>query len=112
MGLHMVAIAKLHVQLTSHSLSPVVCGLACPLALKLLMGFRLFREAYTEALYASRLFLFRLGQIAFGRRPLATNGHRLERAIRLISQTINNSAPLHDQQLPPDTILALSMLSL
>ncbi|KAI4315262.1 hypothetical protein L6164_028092 [Bauhinia variegata] len=101
MGLHMVAIAKLHLLLSGHGLSPVVGGLALPLTLKFLQAFRFFREA----LRASRQFFFRLGQIAFGR---TTNSHRLERVIRLIYQTINHNLT---PQPPPDVILAFSMLA-
>nr|KYP55354.1 hypothetical protein KK1_001566 [Cajanus cajan] len=80
MGLHMVALAKLH-------LRPAAIGLACPLLLKLLMGFRIFRD---DALHQSRLFLFQLGQIAF-----SSEAHlaRMERALRLIWRTLTPAAP-------------------
>ncbi|MED6210292.1 hypothetical protein PIB30_062776 [Stylosanthes scabra] len=76
MGLHMVALAKFH------GLRPamVTTGMVCSV-LKLLMGFRIWRD---EAVHQSRLFLFRLGHIAFNRdTPLSTTA-RLERALRLI----------------------------
>ncbi|CAL0313739.1 unnamed protein product [Lupinus luteus] len=83
MGVHMmVAIAKLHLQLSDHTLRPIVAGLAYPVMLKLFMSsFRLFRD---EALYQSRLFLFRISHIFFNREVPLSIGARLERGVRLL----------------------------
>lgn len=100
----MVAAAKFHLSLA---------GIVGPVTLKLCMGLmRMFRE---EALYATRLFFFRLGQIAFNREtPLANGGGtRLERALRLIGQTVsttNNSTATTPSE--DDTLNTLSMLAL
>ncbi|OIW10369.1 hypothetical protein TanjilG_28120 [Lupinus angustifolius] len=84
MGVHMVvmAIAKLHWQLSSHTLSATAATFAYSVLLKLLMSsFKLFRN---EALYRSNLFLFRISQIVFNRELTLSTRARLERAIRLI----------------------------
>ncbi|CAK8562739.1 unnamed protein product [Lathyrus sativus] len=78
MVLHMATLLKLHLQLTrpiAGSSSSIL------LILKLLAGFRFFRD---EALYQSRLFLFRFGQIAFNTEHQVSNVARMERALRLI----------------------------
>lgn len=111
MGLQMVALFHI---VTHHSLGPaVLAGFACPLALKLLLGFRMFREACFEALYASRLFLFRLGHIAFDNESIA-NDARFERAFRLICHTITNPRRSGVSEIPMEmeTVHALSMLAL
>ncbi|CAI8589148.1 unnamed protein product [Vicia faba] len=110
MGLHMVAMAKFHhLQLaaTSNGLSPavVVAGIVCPLSLKLFMSLRIFRE---EVIYKARLFLFRLGRIAFNNEILFANGTRFERFLRLISQTIvPTSTPTSEETLNMLSITAL-----
>ncbi|RDX94696.1 hypothetical protein CR513_22888, partial [Mucuna pruriens] len=112
MGLHMVALVKLHLQVTSHGLRPAVVGLACPLLLKLLMGFRIFRD---DALYQSRLFLFQLGQIAFNTEAQLSNVARMERALDFIWRTLTPSpttSPSEDSQLAQQSLHDLSMLAL
>ncbi|CAI8609607.1 unnamed protein product [Vicia faba] len=78
MVLHMVTLVRLHLQLTRP-----IAGFSTSiiLLLKLLLGFRFFKD---EALYQSRLFLFRLGQIAFNSEHQVSNVARMERALRLI----------------------------
>lgn len=113
MGLHMVALAKFHLQLATHSLSPAVAAIVCPMALKLFLGLRLFRE---EAVSATRLFFFRLGQIAFNTQQPFANRPRLERAFRLLYQTVTSTRTTtpsdEDSELGQDTFHTLSMLSL
>ncbi|TKY55445.1 hypothetical protein E2542_SST19860 [Spatholobus suberectus] len=112
MGLHMVALAKLHLQVTSHGLRPAVVGFACPLVLKFFMGFRFLRD---DALYHSRLFLFQLGQIAFNREAQLSNVARMERALRLIWRTLTPAPATssEDSQIgQEDTLHQLSMLAL
>ncbi|KAL2321575.1 hypothetical protein Fmac_025954 [Flemingia macrophylla] len=101
MGLHVVALAKLH-------LRPAAIGLACPVVLKVLMGFRVFRD---DALYQSRLFLFQLGQIAFSRVPHVA---RMERALRLIWRTLTPTPtpPTQNSEIVENSLHHLSMLSL
>ncbi|KAK7330758.1 hypothetical protein VNO77_24957 [Canavalia gladiata] len=111
MGLHMVALAKLHLQLTSHGLKPALFGVACPLVLKVLLGFRLFRN---DALYKSRLFLFQLGHIAFNREAQISYLQRMERALRLIWRTLipATASSSMDSQIGERTLHDLSMLAL
>lgn len=110
MGLHMVALVKLHWQLSSHSLKPAVTGFAYPVVLKFLMGFfRLFRE---EALYQSRLFLFRLTQIVFNRELPLSNSARLERALRLIRRLFVTAISSGDLEIGHDTFHELSLIAL
>ncbi|KAK7265924.1 hypothetical protein RJT34_33549 [Clitoria ternatea] len=102
---HILPLAKLHLQL---GLKPVAIGLVCPIVLKFLMGFRVFRD---DALHHSRLFLFQLGQIAFNREAQVSHIVRMERALRLIWRTVapnNQDYP----QIGQDTLLNLSMLAL
>ncbi|XP_058765004.1 uncharacterized protein LOC131638460 [Vicia villosa] len=85
MVLHMISMVTplmLHLHLTA----PAVAGASVSiiLVLKLLLGFRFFKD---EALYQSRLFLFRLGQIAFNSEPQVSYLARMERALRLIFPT-------------------------
>lgn len=83
MVLHtMVTSWMLHLHLTA----PAVAGVSVSmiLVLKLLLGFRFFKD---EALYQSRLFLFRLGQIVFNSGPQVSIIARMERALRLIFPT-------------------------
>ncbi|KAE9597450.1 hypothetical protein Lal_00029964 [Lupinus albus] len=85
----MVAIAKLHLHLSSHTLRPVVAGLAYPVVLKLFISsFRLFRD---EALHQSRLFLFRISHIFFNREVPLSIGARLEHAVRLMLRVFATS---------------------
>ncbi|KAI5417510.1 uncharacterized protein LOC127135294 [Lathyrus oleraceus] len=80
MVLHiMVTPLMLHLQ----PAAPAVAGVSMSIILvfKLLLGFRFFRH---EALYQSRLFLFRLGQIVFNSEPQVSYLARMERALRLI----------------------------
>ncbi|CAI8609599.1 unnamed protein product [Vicia faba] len=83
MVLHMmVSPLMLHLHLTA----PAVAGVSSSiiLLLKLLFGFRFFKD---EALYQTRLFLFRLGQIAFNSEPQVSYLERMERSLRLIFPT-------------------------
>ncbi|MED6157044.1 hypothetical protein PIB30_019705 [Stylosanthes scabra] len=122
MGLHMAAVvaAKLHLQvLATHGggvgqslISPAVAAIACPLALKLFLSFRILRE---EALHATTLFFFRLGQILFNTRLPFANRPRLERALRLLlsqTPTPTLNSPPSDDRGDDDTLHILSMLTL
>jgi protein arginine N-methyltransferase 7 len=97
----MVILMKLHLQLTKSAVAGVSTSIIC--MLKLLMGFRFFKD---EALYQSRLFLFRLSQIAFNRQPQISNLARMERALRLIfprhdvvTTSINSTSSQSDHEL-------------
>ncbi|XWS49737.1 hypothetical protein CRYUN_Cryun12cG0028500 [Craigia yunnanensis] len=83
MGLHLVALAKLHLLSPSHSFTPVVAGLICPFVLKISFSSRIVRRVYIDVIVASRLFFFQLSQIVFDAdRPALSNGDRWRRALR------------------------------
>ncbi|KAK7307786.1 hypothetical protein VNO77_41154 [Canavalia gladiata] len=107
MGLHLVFVAKFHLLLGRHSLSAAIVAL-----LKLLLGLRVFRE---EAIYATSFFFFRMGQIVLNREIPFTNATRLDRALRLIFQTVTatstTSSLSHDEELSQDILNTLSTLS-
>ncbi|TKY70832.1 hypothetical protein E2542_SST07126 [Spatholobus suberectus] len=113
MGLHMVPVAKLHLQLTRQSLGPAVAWIVCPLALKLLLGLRVFRQ---EAVYSTRFFFFRLGRIVFNREIPFANGTRLARAFRLLLQTLTTitttTTSQEEEELNQDTFHTLITLTL
>lgn len=105
MGLHMVALAKLKLlssAATPHSICPaILAGLVCPLVLKFCFSFRLVRQAYIDLVYASRLFVFQLGQIAFDSGPPASSNHRLgsrwQRALRLVCERVTLTPTQSDE---------------
>lgn len=106
MGLHMVALAKLKLlssAATSHSICPaILAGLVCPLVLKFCFSFRLLRQAYIDLVYASRLFAFQLGQIAFDSGPAASSnihslGSRWQRALRLVCERVTLTPTQSDE---------------
>lgn len=116
MVLHAATVLKLHLQLAK----PAVAGFSTTICvLKLLMGFRFFKD---EALYQSKLFLFRLSQIAFNSEPQVSTVQRMERALRLIFPThatvapsINSTSSQEEQDLQNDQeemFYSLSMLAL
>ncbi|KAL2348155.1 hypothetical protein Fmac_002155 [Flemingia macrophylla] len=113
MGLHMVpvTVAKVHLQVAKQSLGPVVGWIVCPLALKLYLGLRLFRQ---EALYSTRLFFFRLGRIVFDAELPFANTTRFERAFRLMFQTLTTATTTtqEQQQLNHQTFSTILTLTL
>ncbi|ESW27648.1 hypothetical protein PHAVU_003G220200 [Phaseolus vulgaris] len=101
----------LYAVVLGHGLRPAVVGFVCPLILKFLMGFRLFRD---NALHQSRLFLFQLGHIAFSNEPQISQVARMEHALRLIRRTLSPSPPslAEDSHIMQESLHDLSMLSL
>lgn len=99
----MVALAKLlSSAASSHGISPaILAGLACPLVLKFCFSFRLVRQAYIDAVYASRLFVFQLGEIAFGSGPAVSSNHRRssrwQRALRLVCERVTLTPTQSDE---------------
>ncbi|KAL9405898.1 hypothetical protein Peur_002870 [Populus x canadensis] len=117
MGIPMVALAKLNLLLSkSHTGTSLITCLLCPYVLKLTFSVRLVRQAYTDLLYSSRLFLFQLSQIAFDAddqpAALAGNSTRLGRALRLLNQRVTRARRSPTAQDDEDNFHALSMFSL
>ncbi|KAG6788768.1 hypothetical protein NC652_001708 [Populus alba x Populus x berolinensis] len=116
MGIPMVALAKLNLLLSkSHTGTSLITCLLCPYVLKLTFSVRLVRQAYTDLLYSSRLFLFQLSQIAFDAdQPAAPAGNstRLGRALRLVYQRVTRARRSPTAQDDEDNFHALSMFSL
>ncbi|KAK3434597.1 hypothetical protein EUGRSUZ_D02077 [Eucalyptus grandis] len=126
MGIPMIALAKLnHLVLASRSSSPaVVSFLVWPFLLKLsLSGERVLR-GYSDAMYASRLFLFQLRRIALhgggggggssgggGGRDHAADT-RWERALRLVRQRLISWGRSRVMLVDEDSFHTLSMLAL
>ncbi|CAL0312320.1 unnamed protein product [Lupinus luteus] len=107
-----VAIAKLHWQLSSHTLRATATAFAYPGLFKLfLSSFRLFRN---EALYGSNLLLFRISQIVLNRELPLSTGTRLERAIRLICRWFATSTARTTEglEIVHDTFHDLSIIAL
>nr|KYP67172.1 hypothetical protein KK1_013495 [Cajanus cajan] len=107
MGLHVVPVTLAKV--ARQSLGPVVAWTVCPLALKLLLSLRLFRQ---EAVYSTRLFFFRFGRIFFNREIPFANGTRFERAFRLMFQTLTTTTTTQEEQLNDQTFNTILTLTL
>ncbi|KAK4845035.1 hypothetical protein QYF36_027492 [Acer negundo] len=127
MGFHLVALAKLNYVLISPShrttITPLLATLICPFLLKFSYSFKLIRRAYSDLLYASRLFAFQLQQIAFDTEPplprLGGNGNvnnngssRWERAMRLVCQRITHVRRSPPTQSDEDSFHTLTVLAL
>ncbi|KAM1024555.1 hypothetical protein ACFX13_038551 [Malus domestica] len=112
-----VALIKLKVvtMSTSHS-GAVLTGLIWPFVLKLSFSFRLVHQTYSEIIHAWRLFFFQLNQIAAvdldddaNYRQPAT---RLQRALRLLQQTVTQERQSEALELDEQSIHALTMVTL
>ncbi|KDP39868.1 hypothetical protein JCGZ_03399 [Jatropha curcas] len=121
MGLPLVLIAKLKFlsvpSSSTHTVvSPFLNTLLCPYLVKLAYSLRLAHRAYSDLIYASRLFFFQLGRIAFDEDNNARDqtgapvNDRWERALRLVCQRARRSPPV--TQSDEDSFHALSMFSL
>ncbi|OAY60026.1 hypothetical protein MANES_01G080400v8 [Manihot esculenta] len=118
MGLPVAALAKLKLGLSfssSHAVvSPFLPSLICPFVIKLACRLGMVRRAYSDIIYASRLFIFQLGRIAFeDSNQDQAFGNRLGRALRLVSQRVirTRRSPATTQS-DEDSFHALSMFSL
>ncbi|XVE57660.1 hypothetical protein DITRI_Ditri04bG0107400 [Diplodiscus trichospermus] len=113
MGLHLVALAKLHLLSPSHSFTPSVGGLICPFVLKVSFSLRIVRRVYIDVVDASRLFFFQLNQIAFeADQPAPGDGDRWQRALRLVCHRITHVRRSPAGQSDEDSFHTLTMLSL
>ncbi|GAV78548.1 hypothetical protein CFOL_v3_22014 [Cephalotus follicularis] len=92
MGLIIVALAKLTLLSSSHTISPLLSGFLWPFALKLSFSLRIVRRAFWDVIHSSRLFFFQLGQIASDtHEPALGSNTRWERALRLVSQRLRQA---------------------
>ncbi|KAL6178351.1 hypothetical protein ACLB2K_049869 [Fragaria x ananassa] len=137
MVLHMAVAASVKLKLlscTSHSLiTPIVSGLIWPFVIKVSFNLRSVRRAYADVIHSSRLFFFQLNRIvrAFDEHdvhadhdePAAINNNtttssnsntRMERALRLVRQTVTNGVRRSSEamQLDEQSIHALAMIAL
>ncbi|KAL3743274.1 hypothetical protein ACJRO7_018561 [Eucalyptus globulus] len=123
MGIPMIALAKLnHLVLASRSSSPaVVSFLVWPFLLKLSLSSKRVLRGYSDAVYASRLFLFQLRWITLhgdggggggggGRDHVADT--RWERALRLVRQRLISWGRSRVMLVDEDSFHTLSMLAL
>ncbi|XVF51736.1 hypothetical protein PTKIN_Ptkin04bG0208900 [Pterospermum kingtungense] len=114
MGLHLVALAKLHLLSPSHT--PLVASLFCPFVLKLSFSSSIVRRVYFDVTDATRLFFFQLSQIVFepDHQPAPGNAgdSRWERALRLVCQRITHARRSPAGQSDEDSLHTLTMLSL
>ncbi|KAK8614037.1 hypothetical protein V6N13_122415 [Hibiscus sabdariffa] len=116
MGMFLVAVAKLHLLSSAHSLSPLLGSLICSFVIKLAFSLRIVRGACTDMVAGTRLFLFQLSQIAFGahgnRPPAPGNSERWQRALRLVSQRVAYATRSQVAQSDEDNFHTLTVLSL
>ncbi|XAR54949.1 hypothetical protein NMG60_11030296 [Bertholletia excelsa] len=114
MGLHLVALAKLHLATAAaQGGCPVLASLVWPFVLKLSCSISPVRRDYVNVLYAWRLFFFRLSQIVLNAEPGLGDRTRWHRALRLVCEWFNQArrAPAGLES-DPESFRAFSMLSL
>ncbi|XVF13378.1 hypothetical protein REPUB_Repub08aG0203000 [Reevesia pubescens] len=115
MGLHLVALAKLHFLSSSSRFTPLLAGLICPFVLKVSFSLSIVRRVYIDVIDASRLFFFQLSQIAFqdDDQPAPGNGgDRWQRILRLVCQRITHVRRSPAGQSDEDSFHTLTILSL
>lgn len=135
--LHLALVAKFNLMATTNqmSLTPLLTSLLCPFMLKVFFSFRPLREALYDTAYGVRLFIFQMGQIAFGpeQEPLinstpaaaadtGSNTHpsppppqgmmRWERALRLVYERLTRTRHPQFAETDEESLLALSVLAL
>ncbi|KAK8266501.1 hypothetical protein V6Z12_D12G250700 [Gossypium hirsutum] len=113
MALHLVALAKLHLLSPSHSASPLIASLICSFLLEISSRLSVLRRVYIDVFHAARLFFFQLSQIALeADHPAPSNGHRWQRALRLVCQRITHVRRSPPAQSDEASFHTLTMLSL
>ncbi|KAL3497485.1 hypothetical protein ACH5RR_040217 [Cinchona calisaya] len=103
MGFHLAILAKINLVGTTHTslTTPILASLLGPFVFKFFCTtIRPLRQVFSNAVYASRLFLFQLEQITFNSQPPAagftfsggnSNGNgnnRWRRALRLVNERL------------------------
>ncbi|KAH1075005.1 hypothetical protein J1N35_027333 [Gossypium stocksii] len=113
MALHLVALVKLHLLSPSHSASPLIASLICSFLLKISSRLSVLRQVYIDVFHATRLFFFQLSRIALeADHPAPSNGHRWQRALRLVCQRITHVRRSPPAQSDEASFHTLTMLSL
>ncbi|KAK4422893.1 hypothetical protein Salat_1871900 [Sesamum alatum] len=115
MALPMVALAKLSVVGAAHQgLTPLVTALVLPFVLKFCFSFRPLHDTCRDMMHAMRLFVFQMGEIAFGREPSggAAGDVRWQRALRLVCERVRRARHARPSASGEESLVALSMLSL
>ncbi|CAK9173217.1 unnamed protein product [Ilex paraguariensis] len=115
MGLTLVVLAKLKLITTSHSVCPMVAGLAWAFVLKLSFSITKLgplRRVYADVLNGFRLFLFQMGQISLNAAPTSSNRTRWERALRLVRERLTQVTRSPALESDEDSLHTLSMIAL
>ncbi|KAI5655707.1 hypothetical protein M9H77_32894 [Catharanthus roseus] len=97
------------------TITPMITTLLWPFLLKLFFSFRPLHEALLDITYGLRLFLFQMGQIAFGSDPSAAAAHggmRWERALRLVYERLIRTRHPRFSESEEESLRALSVLAL
>ncbi|CDP09964.1 unnamed protein product [Coffea canephora] len=104
MGFHLVLVAKLKLLSAGHHMclsTPIMASLVGPFLLKFIFStFKPLHQVFINTAYASRLFIFQMGQITFSSQPPGfTNGAntRWQRALRGEYPCYLSSSPLSSQ---------------
>ncbi|KAL0409382.1 UNVERIFIED_CONTAM: hypothetical protein Sradi_1872600 [Sesamum radiatum] len=109
----MVALAKLSLSGAAHQgLTPLVTALVLPFVLKFCFSFRPLHDTCSDMMHAMRLFVFQMGEIAFGREPTGAGDVRWQRALRLVCERVRRARHARPSASGEESLVALSMLSL
>ncbi|KAL0296256.1 UNVERIFIED_CONTAM: hypothetical protein Sradi_6677700 [Sesamum radiatum] len=114
MAMPMVALAKLSLVGAAHQgLTPLITALVLPFVLKFCFSFRPLHDTCSDMMHAMRLFVFQMGEIAFGREPSGGAGDvRWQRALRLVCERVRRARHARPSASGEESLVALSMLSL
>lgn len=130
--LQLALLAKLNLMMGTTnqmiSLTPFLTSLLWPFMLKVFFSFRPLREALYDTAYGVRLFIFQMGQIAFGPEQITSPGTaapgtgtgiptqqgmmRWERALRLVYERLTRSRHPQFAESDEESLRALSVLAL
>ncbi|CDP09962.1 unnamed protein product [Coffea canephora] len=119
MGFHLVLVAKLKLLSAGHHMclsTPIMASLVGPFLIKFIFTtFKPLHQVFINAAYASRLFIFQMGQITFSSQPPGfTNGAntRWQRALRLVSERLILARQSQTTDSEEESIRAISALAL
>lgn len=119
MGIPLAILVKYKLLIAANqtaTITPMITTLLWPFLLKLFFSFRPLHEALLDITYGLRLFLFQMGQIAFGSDPPAAatahGGMRWERAFRLVNERLIRTRHPRFSESEEESLRALSVLAL